>query len=428
MIVLLLVLAQDPAIRSVDPLVEGVRRGAHWVPLAVTLESSAEWSGDVEIASAFGFTVRRAVRVPAGGSVRILVPAVAPEEVRAGEARTPVPAGRGGADILVGVDGRLEYADRLESGSRVAVRVLAPGDLRTILEEGMADAFDLVLLPPGGEPAPPARVAPTLAEARVAIEAVRGPRPAITAVDPRVRNLVPVDPGGGAKREAAVFFAVVYAFAAFAAISAASRRSGRTVAAAVAGVSVLGLLAFAVLFPRGRVWAVAETCRVVRDGGRAEEWRAWFIGSSSDVRTRLEFSALAKPVFRDAVGAREPFVLRVVEGGCRVEDLRLGPGRVGCFAIFRGVAGAAPGRPLAGAGVVKGDLHLDLGDLGEGEEVPEPGERGRPSDPGVAAFGALLPGSYLYGRRDAAGGPGLRSPDLDTPARLRPVLQVEERE
>ncbi|HEX7896324.1 MAG TPA: hypothetical protein VF950_00995 [Planctomycetota bacterium] len=342
MIVLALALLAQVRVEKVERVAVDVPRPLSWAPLAITLRSVEGFKGDLKIRSRFGFTVVKRVDVPRDGFVRELVPALDPDSVEIGGASVTVPRPGGRADLAVAVDARLPYADQLVSGPRVRYSKVAHGDLRKLLEDGMMDGVDLLLLSDAAGldvgAAAAWVVAPALADAERAVAAARR-APQVEAVDGPIWELAPEGGWVPAKRSTGVLFAAAYAFGAFALLAIGARRGPRTFCAAAAVAVLAGAGAYAGLFPRGQVWVEEIAVDVA-----GTERRIWFVGAATPAETAVSFPRLAKPVFRDASGAERPFALRVEGRGCAVEALALGPGARACFASMA----AAPASDLRG--------------------------------------------------------------------------------
>jgi hypothetical protein len=440
---LLLCLSQaagDPRIDTLECLLGEAHRPGLFAPLRVTLSSAAGFSGDVTARSSFGYAYAREVKIAAGGTGVVFLPAIDPVEVVAGKSVAPVRLSPLTEEqALVAVDARLDYARDLVSGDRAAFRALPAADLRALLSAGMMEAFDLVLLK-DREDLPLAayasvgtwKIAPSRAEADAAIAEVRTRRLAITATDPpwkRLWALAPADRWVPSKRTHAPIFATVYGFAAFLALLLVGPRRARVAAPAVVGVAALGVVAFLVLFPRGRLWGVVHSCEVVVEPGRSAEWRAWFVGSGTAVETDVQFPCLVKPVLEERDAGEYAFVIRAGDAGCRVERLRFEAGRAACFAgvVERATkAAAAPSLsvPIYRAYVLRANRNRSLGDLPAGAVLPgEVAEDGpAPREPDFGALGSrFATDDCAFGWLDTAERPAddLHSDDL-ADARLRP--------
>lgn len=437
-------LQTDPRLEKVERLAGPVHRPLLWCPLAVTVSSEAGFRGDVAARSSFGFSVARRVELAPGGRRRLILPSIDPVEVAAGAATVRVEAARSRAEILAGVDGRLPWSGDPAPSEKILFRKLETEDLRELLDFGLLEAFDLLILSdPAGLPLAGYGAtgkwvrAATREEGTAAAEGLLGPAPPrIGAVDADPQRLWELAPRGGwvpAKRTHAVFFSVLYVFAGFVALAAAARRGARSVAAAVGGTAVLFVGVYFLFFPRGQVWLVEHPCEVASGDEGAAEWRVWFAGSGTEVTTEIVFPRLVKPVFPTSAGADEPFTVRLEGRGCRVENLRIPAGRSFCFAAGGDRAPSVrPGtvleRPLYRATVVRDGKHRGLGDLVSGakwpEEIPEGGPA--PKDPEFAALGSrFLAGDGMYGWLDPVERPArdVTSPALSD-ARVRPRLWV----
>ncbi len=427
---LVALLAQaEPRIDKVERLLGDINRPYLWCPLAVTLSSSAGYRGEVAARSSFGFRIAREVDVPAGGRIRVLLPSIDPEEVRAGGAASPVRGEPSSADHLVCVDARLPFASELVSDDRILYRKVEAEDLKRLLAQGLLEACDLLLVADAGSlPLGTANAwgaAGSLDEARRLVTERLRIAPQVPLVDAELWKLAPAGGWVPAKRDMTLFLGTVYAFAGFAALALLARRHARFAPAGVAAVAALGVAAYVLLFPRGQLWIAEASCEVAPPEGDAVEWRVWFLGAPVPLSTRVEFPRLVKPVLSEASGPEIPFVIRAGEKGCSVQELRLSAGRAVCFA---GAEGRPPtlrgsGRipvPLYGAGMRRGDRSVRLGDLPAGSE-PAGTEPFEPGEQEARVFGRFLAGDGLFGRLDRGEGAArdVRSPDL-ADARLRP--------
>ena len=321
MALLLLLLAQDPVIESVERLAGDVDRPLLWAPVRVVLSSAAGWDGDLVSRSRFGFTVARRVRVPAGGREAVLLPTLDAEQIEAGAAKSPIPRGRSRADLVVAVDSRLPFAAELVSSEKVHYARVDAGILRELLASGMLEAADLALLSDSAGLEFSAPVETRVVKTREEAERAAAPAVRVEARDAAVCQLRP--PGGWvpAKRERGALFAGLYGFAGFVALALAARRGGRAVPIAVAALAVVGLVGAAALVPGGRLYVEERVVEISRPDEPAVEWRIWFAAASSPGALSIELPRLAKPVFPAYEGAAKPFTLRVDERGCRVEGL-----------------------------------------------------------------------------------------------------------
>jgi hypothetical protein len=251
--------------------------------------------------------------------------------------------------------------------------------------------------------------------------AALGETPAVLeAVDRALWPLAPREGWVPPKREWALFFAVLYAFAAFVALAVVARRFPKFGLACVAGVAVLGMGGSAALFPRQQVWVVSERVENIGLDGK-RELRVWFVNAAADLETSLQFPVLVKPIFATSGGTDDPFTLRVDERGCRVEGLKLGPSRSACFGMgepFAPMAGSsieAP-KPLLGAVLVRDGRARFLGDLPENAPIPETADGENPvhRSPGYDAWSRFVgkDGFFAIQGRSATVSRDLICPDL----------------
>jgi len=406
----LLLFASDPVLESVERLSGDVRRPTLWAPLAVTLSSRAGFEGDLIVESEFRFSTVRRVKVPAGGRLRVSLPALAPRTIRAGPATLEVPPPGRRADLVVGVDERLPFAGDLASDPRRQVVRVRTDDLRT-LPAGSWEGLDLLLLaedaglPLGGETWV---VAPTRDAADSALGALQARPPRIEArEDGELWSMVPAETWVPAKRTRTALFAAVYGFAGFAALAVLSRRGGRAVLAGIGGLAVVGTLA-AALLPKGQLWVLGHECEVHARAAPPALWRVWHVGAAVPLETRVSFPSLVRPVFRSFEGAPQPFSLRIEETGSAVEGLRLGAGEVAAFVGSERIRG------------LRDDGLDDARETRDGADVP--------ADPEIRTFRRFMQGAVVYGRLPGGGRAAeeVASSDL-ADARVRPRLVIRPR-
>ncbi len=425
---LVLLLSQgDPYLEPPERLTGDARRPYLWAPLAVTLSSEKGFRGDVVVRSSFGFSFSRSVELVAGERLRIVMPAIDPDEVQAGTSRVPVRSAAGHARFLVGVDERLTFKSSLPEVDGVHYRPLSKGDLEDLLSLGLMEAFDLLLLSePEGlqlaalETTGSWRKVGTLAEAEKAVRSLEDPPARIGVVDRRLWDCTPSEEWVPEKKAFTLFFTVVYVFAGFTALVLLGRRRLRWAAAAVVAVAVLFTAVYFLFFPRGQLWMRGNTCEIVTERGKAAEWRVWFAGTGTAIETRLELPRLVKPVFPHSAGAEDPFTIRVGERGCVIEDLKLLPGRPVCFV---GVGDRSPtmqGPPFSKSlyrATKREDGYTFLGDLPAGTPVPKspPGQKIAPREADFNALGSrFVAGECIFGWLDQEEVPAsdVRSEDL----------------
>lgn len=370
--VVLLALQTDPVFEKVEPVVGNVRRPLLWTPLRVTLSSASDFTGDLVAKSGFGFSVARPITIKAGGREVVLLPAIDPAELRLGQRifRPSDPVVR--PDRIVLVDARLPYAAELVSTEKILYQKVPAEELGRLLPRGLLEAADLVLVP---EPVSGGTVAATRDAAERAVAAIVDHPPSLEVADRAVWPLAPPENWVPTKKNWALYFATVYAFAAFVALTVVAKRFPRFGLAAVIGVAGLGIAGYAA-FPRSQMWIVGQSAEVAAPAGETREHRLWFVQSALEMTvTRIEFPRLVKPVFATTGGTDDPFTIRVDERGCSVEGLKLVPGRAACF-------GGEEGRPsraraiekveqaLRSAVVVRAGRTRFLGDLQAGAAVP----------------------------------------------------------
>lgn len=401
----LALLAQgDPRIEKVERLAVDIPRPLSWAPLAVTVASEKGWSGDLRIRSRFGFSVLRRIDVPARGFVREILPSLDPDRIEAGEAFARVPALEGRAELAVAVDARLPYADALESGPRARFVKVARADLARLLADGLLEGVDLLLLQDVAGLdvglAPAWVVAPDRGAAEGALQAASR-APSIGAVDAPVWTLAPSGGWVPAKRSRAVFFAGAYAFGAFALLALAARRGRKAFAMGVATAGLAGACAYAAFFPRSQAWIEEVSVLVAPASGPSREHRIWFAGAATPSSPKLVFPRTVKPIFPDSSGADRPFEIRLLDAGCEVDGLQLGPRQPACFAALGPGEAGGPGA-LHGAGFRRADRFSYLGDLAAGARIPDGPAVPLPPDPRRAVFERFFEGPVLFGWREGA--------------------------
>jgi hypothetical protein len=381
---LLAALQADPRIEKVEPVVGQVNRPYLWTPFKVTLSCDSDFTGDVVARSGFGFGVARSVTIKGGGRAVVLLPALNPEEILAGKTRFKMPDRFLRPDRIVVVDARLPYAADLVSTEKTLYQKIPAEDLEKTLPRGLLEAADLVLVK---EPMGSGIVAPTREDAERALAAVKEPLPSLELMDRAVWPLAPRQRWVPAKRDWALYFATLYAFAAFVALTVVARRFPKFGLVSVAGVAVLGMAGYGI-FPRSHLWIVGQAVEVVPPTGDAQEHRIWFVQSALELTaSRIDFPRLVKPIFASMGGADDGFTIRVDERGCSVEGLKLMPGRAACFGgvevrgpTFR--ATETLGQAVNHAVVVRAGRSRFVGTLPAGAAVPrEAGEGGIP--PGI---------------------------------------------
>jgi len=409
--VLALALQSDPQIEKVERLAGDVNRPLLWTPLKITVTSATGFDGDLSVRSEFGFQTAKRIQLAAGGRATLILPALDPQEIAAGKTVHRIGRDFVRPDRIVLVDTSLPYAAELTSTSQVLYQKISPEDLLATEPRGLLEAADLILTT--GGPA-------TKEDAEKAVRALDEPPAVLEAVD---RALWPLAPLGGwvpPKRDWALYFATVYAFSAFVALAVTARRFPKFGLACVAGVAVLGMAGYGVLFPRHQVWVVSDRMEVY-ESGRARNHRVWFLNAAAEVETSIVFPLLVKPIFPSSGGTDDPFTLRIDERSCRVEGLKLGPARSACFGGTDAKLSRKPGLtqvedPLSACVLVRGGKARFLGDLAAGAPIPTSAEGETPvhRSPGYDAWSRFVGKDGLFGvlSQDATPSRELESPDL----------------
>ena len=430
--ILAALLAQsDPRIESVEHLLGKVRRPYFWTPLAVTVRSVAGFEGDLVAQSSMGIRVVRKIRVAAGGSERVLLPAIDPQKIIAGGASIELSKDLKSPDFAVLVDARLPYSSGLPSSDTINYQRIEVGDLKELLAQGILDACDLVLVKDAsGLSLGSVRAwaaAPSESDARKAIGERLKPGEPVSLIERRpnpVDDLWSLAPEGGwvpVKKDRAVLFAALYAFAVFAALVFVGRRRPWWSLASVAGVAALGVVSFLLFFPRRHLWIAERSCEIVPPEGDSMVVRLWFAGAATELAPAIEFPSVVKPIYQKPADAEEPLTIRLREHGCLVEGFALSPSRSLCFGSVEGRAptmrlGRSVERPLYRAGVKIGGRARSVGDLPAGGAVPREAVEG-PSDVRLAPVRPWLrflegDGIFGYLERGARAAEDVGSPDL----------------
>ncbi len=400
-VLLALSTSDDPKIEKVESLIGDIHRPLLWTPLKVTLTSTAGFQGDLVAASSFGFSTAVEVKVAPGGNATVILPALDPAELTAGKTSFKLPKAYVKPERLVLVDARLPYAGELESTEKILFRKISPEDLEQTLARGLLEAADLILLREAASPWPSAVVAPTRDAAEKAIAAAGEREETVEAVDLSAWTLAPGEGWVPVKKSWTGFFAAVYAFTAFVGLAVAARRFPRFGLAAVAAVAVLGIAGYLFAFPRRQAWVVERGAEAASPRGASADHRYWFVAAAAPIETSIEFPRLVKPVFPSPAGTDDPFTLRPVGRGCRVQGLRLLPGRPACFGGTEGrpastaTIGRVP-RPLSEAMLVRDGKLKQLGDVPAGVEIPAAIE-----GPGTTLRSAEFDAWKRFVRRDA---------------------------
>jgi hypothetical protein len=419
-LVVALALQADPQIEKVERLTGDVNRPLLWTPLKITLSSAAGFDGDLVVRSEFGFETAKKVQLAPGGRAAVLLPSIDPKEVVAGKSVRKVSRDFLHPDRIVLVDSRLPYAGELASTPQVLYQKISPEDLEAAGPRGLLEAADLILTG-------------TLSkeDAEKAVAALGEPAAQMEAVDRALWPLAPVEGWVPTKKSWALFFAVLYAFAAFVALAVVARRFPKFGLACIAGVAVAGVVAAAALFPRQQMWAISDSLEDI-SAAPSRTFRVWFLGSPVDLESSVTFPMLVKPIFASPAGTDDPFMLRIDDRGCRVERLKLGPTHTACFGTMVPLASIKPGGGVAvsvsGAVLVRDGRASFLGNLTEGAEIPKTAEGGNPShrSPEYDAWNRFVGRNGLFGRRVDGGMAthDLASPDLaDERERPRCILQ-----
>jgi hypothetical protein len=158
---------QEPAIESARTLTDGAARAGSWLPIEVVVSSPAAFDGDVAV-EIDRITVSKAVRLAAGERQSVVVPAL--------------PWVRGLIDVLV------------RSGGKVLARRRVEENIRWLKDDE-----------PLPKPPPGSRVDPSYFEEGAVFN----------VIEPRLDDLRPKEAWIRAKRDAAILFIIIFAFAGF---------------------------------------------------------------------------------------------------------------------------------------------------------------------------------------------------------------------
>jgi hypothetical protein len=413
-LLLLLALQGDPKIEAVERVAGDVNRPLQWAPLKVTLTSAAGYSGDVVVRSDFNFSVAKEIRLAPGGKATVILASMDPKEVVAGATTFKLPEPKVRADRIILYDERLKYMADMGGPVSVLYLPISPEDLAATRSRGLLECADLILLKEPMGPGP-GIVVSSKEEADKAIAALGEAPPTLEGVD---RAMWTGSPRGGwvpSKKNWTLYFATLYAFAAFVALAVLARRFPKFGLACVAGVAVVGMAGYGLVFPRSQIWVVAQSATVVEPGG-PKEHRVWYVNSPREETTSLEFPRLVKPVFSSTAGSNNPFTIRPGERGCRVEGLSLSPAAPACFAGTEYPAASEAGRALVDAVVVRGGKTKYLGDLAADATPPATvdGEALLNRSPGFDVWGRFAGSDGVFGQwgRDELPARDLKSADL----------------
>ncbi len=408
-----------------------------WAPIAVRLTSAAGFDGDLVAKSSLGFQYVRRVHVPPGGSERVILPAIDPRKVTAGGATADVPKAVRSPDAVVLVDARLPYASALASDERILYHAIDAADLEKLLSQGLLDACDILLVKEAsGLSLGSARswaVAPSRTDAEKAVAGRPRAAEPVRLVDVELWTLAPEAGWVPAKKDRTILLSALYALAGFGALVFVGRRRARWAGATLVGLSVLGITAFLLFFPRHHLWISESACEIVPAAeGEAMEVRLWFAGAAAGIAPVIQFPRVVKPVFPRLGDAEEPLTLRVDDRGCTAEGFTLPAGRRICFAAVEGrtpsmrALDRAP-RPLFSASARRGGSLRYLGDVEAGANIPAEGREGPgPREEEARPWLRFLDGDGICGWLDRADRPAadVGSPDL-ADGRRRPVFFIQ---
>lgn len=352
LILSLLALQDRPEIQGVESLTGRLARSGCWLPLKVRLASPLPFEGDLTATGDTGIRVTRSVRLPAGGTLSVILPVIAVgpgakiEVVLRGPSgevdRRPLagPLEFLGETRLVLVDPAHTEAAALQrekmtvGKGTIPVRFVPsdPVDWNEAADMGALEIVDAVVASDRWTPDLTMNIWRGLGGALVTQprrelpDRLGGKSGRFPAVDPASSPFRVNERWIPAKRESAMLFIVVYAFAFFVAVYVTWARKGSPWLLTVAAVAaaILFVAAYGALVPKGNV-----AIRV---------WQVQLVGPESPVAISvcvpwgpgepgdLEFGRLVKPVHPTiAEATMRDLELRVEEGGrCKARGVASG--------------------------------------------------------------------------------------------------------
>lgn len=351
---LLFALQESPEIQEIRTITGGCVRSGCWFPLKIRIGGPAGFEGEVVGSADSGFRVSRAVKIPAGGAVDVLLPVV----LLARDAKVDVVLRGRGGDIgrkslgtplqflnrerLVLIDPRhLEFDawhDKevsLPNGTPVRIVASDPADWNEAAEMGALEAVDAVVA--SNEKSVDLALAAWQAlggalvtePRRDLLKRLEEPAARFPLIDPAVGRFAVTESWIPRKRDSTLLFIVIYGFGFFVAVYGTGSRRGGAWALALSAIGMSGLFvgAYAAFYPKGhlafRSWQavvdapegpVAISVSALRGEGRAGD---------------LRFGRHVKPVYATAREAA-------------LRPLELHRGGEGRWVV----RGAAPGHPV----------------------------------------------------------------------------------
>ncbi len=273
-VVALLLLWQTPVIDEAHTLTGGAARIGCWLPVSVTVSSPTPFEGDVAVIAG-PIIVARTAKFAAGERRTFVVPALLVSDA----ARLEVHVRENGQTVTWG---RVEETIRILRDTQ-HLEIAAPPGWRE-LDPAIFESVDAMDTPDWK------------------------PRVRFGVVEVSMVRLIPTDPWIARKRDAAILFVIIYAFAAMVVLFGLLKRPSGMLAIVCALVAFAAIFSgvFFTLFPRGRT--TVHAWGAVADG---MEYRL-HIPSGGPVT----YARLAKPVFRSFGDIRPVEV--VLDRGCTV--------------------------------------------------------------------------------------------------------------
>jgi len=313
-----------------------------WLPLKVRLASPVSFEGELTATGDTGIRATRPVHIPAGGTLAVILPVIAVGTSAKIEAILRGPSGEVDRRPLTGPleflgDARLVLVDPAHPEAealhrekltvlegRVPVRVVPsdPADWNEAADMGALEIVDAVVASDRWAPDLTMTVWRALGGALVTqprrdlLERIAEPGTRFPAIDPTIAPYVVTERWIPAKREAAMLFIVVYAFAFFVAVYVTWARKGSPWLLTVAAIAaaIVFVAAYGVLLPKGNVAIKAWQGLVEAPESPVAISVCAIWGSEQAVD--FEFGRILKPVHPTIAEATiRDLELRLEEGG-----------------------------------------------------------------------------------------------------------------
>jgi hypothetical protein len=354
LIITLLAFQDRPAIQEVQSMTGRLARSGCWLPLKVRLASPAPFEGELTATGDTGIRVTRPVRIPAGGIVAVILPVVAVGSGAKVEVILRGPSGEVDRRPLIGPleflgDARLVLVDPAhpeaeslqrqkltvqEKGPPVLFVPSDPVDWNEAADMGALEIVDAVVASDRWRPDLTMTVWRALGGALVTqprrdlLARLAEPTARFPAVDPQIAPYVVTERWIPGKRESAMLFIVVYAFAFFVAVYVTWARKGSPwlLTAAAIAAAIVFVAAYGAFFPKGNlaIKAWQGLVEAPESPVAISVCAIW----GSEPAGEVEFGRIVKPVHAT-----------IAEATIRDLELRLGEG--GRWKV----RGAAPGAP-----------------------------------------------------------------------------------